>query len=43
MMAYELLALLVAPQAMLNTQHTPNEDAQVPDAVPANEVHSDDV
>ena len=43
MMAYELLALLVAPQAMLNTQQTPNEEAQVPDADPPNVEHSDDV
>lgn len=41
MMAYELFALVVAPQEIVNTQHTPNEEAHVPDAVPPSEEHSD--
>ena len=40
MMAYELLALVLAPQAILNTQQTPKEEAQVPEAVPPRLVHS---
>ena len=42
-MAYELLALDDPPQAMENTQHTPKEEAQVPEAVPPLASHSDEV
>ena len=42
-MAYELFWLLDAPHAMLKTQQTPKDDAQVPDAVPLRAVHSDAV
>jgi len=35
--------VLVPPQARLKTQQTPNEEAQVPDAVPPLLVHSDAV
>ena len=41
MMAQLLLALLVPPQEMENTQHTPKEEAQVPEAVPPLLVHSE--
>ena len=40
-MAYELLALVLPPQAIENTQHTPKEEAQVPEAVPPRVVHSE--
>ena len=42
-LAYELLALVVAPQAMLKTQQTPKEEAQDPEAVPPRLVHSEAV
>jgi hypothetical protein len=35
-----LLELLLLPQEMLKTQQTPNEEAQVPEAVPPNDEHS---
>ena len=34
------MALLVPPQAKEKTQHTPNDEAHVPDADPPLEVHS---
>ena len=40
MIAYVLLALLLLPQEMLKTQHTPKEEAHVPEAVPPIEEHS---
>ena len=43
MTAYELLALLDDPQLMENTQHTPKEEAQVPEAVPPLASHSEEV
>jgi len=43
MTAYELLALLLPPQAMEKTQQTPKDEAQVPDAVPPREEHSEEV
>ena len=42
-MAYELLALDDPPQLMENTQHTPKEEAQVPEAVPPLASHSEEV
>ena len=43
MMAYELLALVLLPQVIENTQHTPKEEAQVPEAVPPFVVHSEGI
>ena len=43
MMAYELLALDDPPQLMENTQPTPKEEAQVPEAVPPLLEHSEEV
>ena len=40
-MAYELLALVLAPHAMEKTQQTPKEEAQEPEPVPPSAVHSD--
>ena len=37
------MALDELPQVMENTQHTPNEEAQVPEAVPPLASHSDEV
>ena len=42
-MAYELLALELPPQAMEKTQQTPNDEAQVPEAVPPRVLHSEEV
>ena len=42
-MAYELLALDDPPQLMENTQHTPKEEAQVPEAEPPLASHSEAV
>lgn len=42
-MAYVLFSLVVAPQERLKTQHTPKDEAQVPDAVPPLLVHSEAV
>ena len=39
----ELLALLVSPHAMVNTQHTPKEEAQAPEAEPPLASHSEAV
>ena len=33
--------MAVAPHAREKTQHTPNDEAQVPEAVPPKRVHSD--
>ena len=38
-----LLALLVPPQESENTQQTPNDEAQAPDAEPPLDVHSEEV
>ena len=40
MLAYELLAVVVAPHARLKTQQTPKDEAQEPDEVPPRLVHS---
>ena len=40
MVAYEVLAVVVAPQEREKTQHTPNEEAQDPEADPPRLVHS---
>ena len=42
-MAYVLLLLLDEPQLIENTQHTPKEEAQVPEAVPPLLEHSEEV
>ena len=41
MMAYELFALVLLPHVRENTQHTPKEEAQVPEAVPPSVAHSE--
>ena len=38
-----LFALLVPPQESENTQQTPNDEAQAPDAEPPLDVHSEEV
>ena len=43
MVAYELLAVVVAPHARLKTQQTPKDEAQAPEADPPRLVHSEAV
>ena len=43
MMKYVLFWLLEDPHPRLKTQHTPNEEAQVPEAEPPSDKHSEEV